>query len=131
MRMREVYNLSFFMLKSFCLNEGAKTLEYIVSNLLKLPCSVTYLVLMTSSDLRPNVVMELDDYSSTFELLTLDFKARVKIHNYEVKKLGEDIRHFSTSFLIRCSSNSSTCDSRERSNPLFFIVSNLQSSPLV
>ena len=47
---------------------------------------------MTSSDLRPNVVMELDDYSSTFELLTLDFKARVKIHNYEVKKLGEDIR---------------------------------------
>ena len=47
---------------------------------------------MTSSDLRPNVVMELDDYSSTFELLTLEFKARVKIHNYEVKKLGEDIR---------------------------------------
>ena len=47
---------------------------------------------MTSSDLRPNVVMEMDDYSSTFELLTLDFKARVKIHNYEVKKLGEDIR---------------------------------------
>ena len=47
---------------------------------------------MTGSDLRPNVVMELDDYSSTFELLTLDFKARVKIHNYEVKKLGEDIR---------------------------------------
>ena len=49
---------------------------------------------MTSSDLRPNVVMEMDDYSSTFELLTLDFKARVKIHNYEVKKLGEDIKLF-------------------------------------
>ena len=80
MRMREVYNLSFFMLKSFCLNEGAKILDALLVTS-KLSCSVTYLVFMTSSDLRPNVVMEMDDYSSTFELLTLDFKARVKIHN--------------------------------------------------
>ena len=40
---------------------------------------------------RPTVVMEREDYASTFELLFLDVKARFQIHNYEVKKLGEDL----------------------------------------
>ena len=40
---------------------------------------------------RPSVVMEREDYAATFELLFLDFKARFQIHNYEVKKLGEDL----------------------------------------
>ena len=35
--------------------------------------------------------MEREDYAATFELLFLDFKARLRIHNYEVKKLGEDL----------------------------------------
>ena len=40
---------------------------------------------------RPSVVMEREDYAATFELLFEDFKARLNIHNYEVKKLGEDL----------------------------------------
>ena len=40
---------------------------------------------------RPTVVMEREDYASTFELLFLDVKARFQIHNYEVKKLAEDL----------------------------------------
>ena len=40
---------------------------------------------------RPTVVMEREDYAATFELLFLDVKARFRIHNYEVKKLGEDL----------------------------------------
>ena len=40
---------------------------------------------------RPSVVMEREDYATTFELLFQDFKARFQIHNYEVKKLGEDL----------------------------------------
>ena len=40
---------------------------------------------------RPSVVMEREDYAATFELLFQDFKARFQIHNYEVKKLGEDL----------------------------------------
>ena len=40
---------------------------------------------------RPSVVMEREDYASTFELLFLDMKARFQIHNYEVKKLAEDL----------------------------------------
>ena len=40
---------------------------------------------------RPQVVMEREDYAATFELLFEDFKARLSIHNYEVKKLGEDL----------------------------------------
>ena len=40
---------------------------------------------------RPSVVMEREDYAATFELLFLDVKARFRIHNYEVKKLGEDL----------------------------------------
>ena len=40
---------------------------------------------------RPSVVMEREDYAATFELLFQDFKARLQIHNYEVKKLGEDL----------------------------------------
>ena len=40
---------------------------------------------------RPTVVMEREDYASTFELLFLDVKARFRIHNYEVKKLSEDL----------------------------------------
>ena len=40
---------------------------------------------------RPTVVMEREDYAATFELLFQDFKARLQIHNYEVKKLGEDL----------------------------------------
>ena len=40
---------------------------------------------------RPTVVMEREDYAATFELLFLDMKARFQIHNYEVKKLAEDL----------------------------------------
>ena len=40
---------------------------------------------------RPTVVMEREDYASAFELLFLDMKARFQIHNYEVKKLAEDL----------------------------------------
>ena len=40
---------------------------------------------------RPTVVMKREDYAATFELLFLDMKARFQIHNYEVKKLGEDL----------------------------------------
>ena len=40
---------------------------------------------------RPSVVMKREDYAATFELLFEDFKARLDIHNYEVKKLGEDL----------------------------------------
>ena len=40
---------------------------------------------------RPDVIMEREDYAATFELLFLDAKARFQIHNYEVKKLGEDL----------------------------------------
>ena len=40
---------------------------------------------------RPTVVMEREDYAATFELLFLDMKARFQIHNYEVKKLVEDL----------------------------------------
>ena len=40
---------------------------------------------------RPTVVMEREDYAATFELLFEDFKARLSIHNYEVKKLAEDL----------------------------------------
>ena len=40
---------------------------------------------------RPSVVMEREDYAATFELLFEDFKARFSIHNYEVKKLREDL----------------------------------------
>ena len=40
---------------------------------------------------RPSVVMEREDHAATFELLFLDVKARFRIHNYEVKKLGEDL----------------------------------------
>ena len=40
---------------------------------------------------RPTVVMEREDYAATFELLFLDVKARFQIHNYEVKKLAEDL----------------------------------------
>ena len=40
---------------------------------------------------RPSVVMEREDYAATLELLFLDVKARFRIHNYEVKKLSEDL----------------------------------------
>jgi hypothetical protein len=40
---------------------------------------------------RPTVVMEHEDYAATFELLFKDFKARLGIHKYEVKKLAEDL----------------------------------------
>tara|TARA_B100000925_G_scaffold229867_1_gene178443 strand:- start:570 stop:752 length:183 start_codon:yes stop_codon:yes gene_type:complete len=40
---------------------------------------------------RPTVVMEREDYAATFELLFLDVKARFRVHNYEVKKLTEDL----------------------------------------
>ena len=40
---------------------------------------------------RPDVIMEREDYAATFELLFLDVKARFRIHNYEVKKLAEDL----------------------------------------
>ena len=48
-------------------------------------------VFMTDNN-RPQVIMEREDYAATFELMFLDFKARVKIHNYEVKKLQQDIQ---------------------------------------
>ena len=40
---------------------------------------------------RPQVVMEREDYSATFELLFLDFKARYKIHQYEMNHLMKDL----------------------------------------
>lgn len=40
---------------------------------------------------RPNIVMEREDYSATFELLFKDFKARCGIHQYEVNLLIKDI----------------------------------------
>tara|TARA_R100000005_G_C4794774_1_gene89669 strand:+ start:254 stop:436 length:183 start_codon:yes stop_codon:yes gene_type:complete len=40
---------------------------------------------------RPDVIMEREDYAATLELLFLDVKARFRIHNYEVKKLSEDL----------------------------------------
>ena len=40
---------------------------------------------------RPTVIMEREDYASALELLFLDVKSRFQIHNYEVKKLGEDL----------------------------------------
>ena len=40
---------------------------------------------------RPTVIMEREDYAATLELLFLDVKARFRIHNYEVKKLSEDL----------------------------------------
>jgi len=46
---------------------------------------------MTNTTQRPQVIMEREDYSATLELLFLDFKSRLKIHQYEVDKLREDI----------------------------------------
>ena len=40
---------------------------------------------------RPQVVMEREDYAATFELLFLDFKARYKIHQYEMNHLMKDL----------------------------------------
>tara|TARA_Y100001937_G_scaffold74275_1_gene101097 strand:+ start:108 stop:299 length:192 start_codon:yes stop_codon:yes gene_type:complete len=40
---------------------------------------------------RPQVVMQREDYSATFELLFLDFKARHKIHQYEMNHLMKDL----------------------------------------
>ena len=40
---------------------------------------------------RPSVVMEREDYAATLELLFLDVKSRFRIHNYEVKKVSEDL----------------------------------------
>lgn len=40
---------------------------------------------------RPQVIMEREDYSATFELLIIDFKTRCKIHQYEVNLLMEDL----------------------------------------
>ena len=40
---------------------------------------------------RPQVVMEREDYSATFEMLFLDFKARWKIHQYEMNYLMKDL----------------------------------------
>ena len=40
---------------------------------------------------RPQVIMEREDYSATFELLFLDFKARYKIHQYEMNHLMKDL----------------------------------------
>lgn len=40
---------------------------------------------------RPEVIMEREDYAATFELLFLDFKARYKIHQYEMNHLMKDL----------------------------------------
>ena len=40
---------------------------------------------------RPQVIMEREDYSATFEMLFLDFKARWKIHQYEMNYLMKDL----------------------------------------
>ena len=40
---------------------------------------------------RPTVIMEREDYSATFELLFEDFKARYKIHQYEMNHLMKDL----------------------------------------
>ena len=40
---------------------------------------------------RPEVIMEREDYAATFELLVKDFKARYKIHQYEMNHLMQDL----------------------------------------
>ena len=40
---------------------------------------------------RPQVLMEREDYTATFELLFEDFKARYKIHQYEMNHLMKDL----------------------------------------
>ena len=40
---------------------------------------------------RPEVIMEREDYAATFELLFKDFKARYKIHQYEMNHLMKDL----------------------------------------
>ena len=40
---------------------------------------------------RPEVIMEREDYAATFEMLFLDFKARYKIHQYEMNHLMQDL----------------------------------------
>lgn len=40
---------------------------------------------------RPQVVMEREDYAATFEMLFWDFKARWKIHQYEMNYLMKDL----------------------------------------
>ena len=40
---------------------------------------------------RPEVIMEREDYAATFEMLFLDFKARYKIHQYEMNHLMKDL----------------------------------------
>ena len=40
---------------------------------------------------RPEVIMEREDYAATFELLFEDFKARYKIHLYEMNHLMKDL----------------------------------------
>jgi len=47
-------------------------------------------VTMTDTN-RPQVVMEREDYAATFELLFEDFKARWKIHQYEMNYLMKDL----------------------------------------
>ena len=47
-------------------------------------------VFMTDNN-RHQVIMERGDYSATFELLFLDFKARYKIHQYEMNHLMKDL----------------------------------------
>ena len=40
---------------------------------------------------RPQIIMEREDYSATFDLLFEDFKARCGIHQYEMNFLIKDI----------------------------------------
>ena len=40
---------------------------------------------------RPEIIMERGDYAATFELLFEDFKARYKIHQYEMSHLMKDL----------------------------------------
>ena len=40
---------------------------------------------------RPEVIMEREDYAATFDMLFLDFKARYKIHQYEMNHLMKDL----------------------------------------
>tara|TARA_B100000902_G_scaffold376828_1_gene408415 strand:+ start:1919 stop:2131 length:213 start_codon:yes stop_codon:yes gene_type:complete len=42
---------------------------------------------------RPQVTMLREDYAATLELLFEDFKARYKIHQYEMNILMKDISH--------------------------------------
>ncbi len=51
---------------------------------------VVYRVTMAVAN-RHQVVMERDDYAATFELLFEDFKARYKIHQYEMNHLMKDL----------------------------------------